>query len=78
MWPGAGCGPDGRRLATQAGLALTTLLPWSAAVPAVTPGGDGAGPVTVKTGAGGVAVPHAVMRKASRQNTARAHYLLIR
>jgi hypothetical protein len=39
MWPGAGSGPPGRRLATQARLASTTLLPLSAAFPVATPGG---------------------------------------
>jgi hypothetical protein len=70
MWPGAGSGPDGRRLATQAGLALTTLLPLSAAVPVVTPEGDGTAPAAVPMGAAGPAVPHALMSKASRQGAA--------
>ena len=70
MWPGAGSGPDGRRLATQAGLALTTLLPLSAASPVATPEGAGAAPVAVVMEAGGAAVPHAVMRNASRQKAA--------
>jgi hypothetical protein len=70
MWPGAGSGPDGRRLAAQAGLALTTLLPLSAAFPVVIPEGDGTGPVAVVMGAGGAAIPHAVMRNASRQRAA--------
>jgi hypothetical protein len=70
MWPGAGSGPDGRRLATQAGLALATLLPLSAALPVATPEGDGTALVAVVTGPGDAAVPHAVMRNASRQMAA--------
>src|SRR5215467_12582190 len=71
MWPGAGSGPDGRRLATQARLALTMLLPLSAACPVATPEGDGTAPVALVMAAGGAAVPHAVMRNASRQRAAR-------
>jgi hypothetical protein len=71
MWPGAGSDPDGRRLATQAGLASTALLPLSAAGPDTTPEGDGTALVVVMmTGADGPAVPHAVMRTASRQRAA--------
>jgi hypothetical protein len=70
MWPGVGSGPDGSRLATQAGLALTTLLPLSAAFPVATPEGEGTAPVAVVIGADGAAVPHAVMRNASRQRAA--------
>src|SRR5215831_8047032 len=71
MWPGGGNGPDGRRLATQARLASTTLLPLIAAFPVTTPGGSGTAPMAVVTGAGGTAVPHAVIRNASRQRAAR-------
>src|ERR1700730_15502297 len=70
MWPGAGSGPDGRRLATQAGLALTTMLPLSAAFTVVTPEGDGTAPEAGAMGAAGAAVPHALMSNASRPRAA--------
>jgi hypothetical protein len=70
MWPGVGSGPDGRRLDTQARLASTTLLPVIASFPVTTPAGDGTAPGAVVMGAADVAVPHAVMRNASRQRAA--------
>jgi hypothetical protein len=70
MWPGGGSGPDGRKLATQAGLALTTLLPFSAAFPVTTPAGAGSAPMAVMMGAGGAAVPQAVTTNASREMAA--------
>ena len=71
MWPGAGSGPDGRRLATQARLASTALLPLSAAVPVARPEGDGTAPMEALTGAGRAAVPHAVARHAAVSNVSR-------
>lgn len=70
MWPGAGSGPDGRRLATQARLALTALLPVSAAFPMATPAGVGSAPAPVVTEVGGAAVPHAVMNNPSTKKAA--------
>jgi hypothetical protein len=70
MWPGAGSGPDGRRLATHAALALTTLLPLIAAFPVATPAGDGTAELPVVMVGGGAAVPHAAISDASRHNAA--------
>src|SRR5215469_961254 len=70
MWPGAGSGPDGRRLATHARLASTALLPVSAAFPVTTPAGSGSAPTTVVMECGGATVPHAVRSNASREMVA--------